>query len=358
MFGLFSRKQPFVATLPDGQRLTVKAGDNLLKAALDAGIAWPHNCRVGSCGECRTRLVSGKIKPLNDFSYVLSKEEMDAGMILACQSCLRSDIEVDVKVDSGVTLNKPESSPGWIIGYQLLTHDILELRIRLNKPVQAHLPGQYAELSIPGVIEEPRSYSFATAPSKADVDTVTFFIRMVPGGRMTGWLHESDRTGTKVEVNGPFGNFWLRDSEKPAIFICGGSGLAPIMALLEQVSATGFERDITLIFGARAQRDLYCVDDIEDIAHSAGKRFKYLPVLSDEPPDSGWTGLRGFCTELIAECIVETGACEAYLCGPPGMVDAAIDVLHANNVNDDSIFFDKFLDSSHAVPNKARVAGV
>lgn len=356
MFRFFARKQSYVATLPDGQRVTVKPGENLLKAALEAGIAWPHNCRVGSCGECRSRLVSGKIKALNDFSYVLSDAELDDGMILACQTCLRSDIEVDVQIDGSVALNKPESSPGWIVGHRMLTHDIVELCIRLNEPMPAYLPGQYAELSIPGVVDEPRAYSYATSPTGENIDTVTFFVRRVPGGRMTGWLHETDRSGTKVVVNGPFGNFWLRKSHKPAVFVCGGSGLAPIKALLEQLSAEGFERDVRLIFGARSQRDLYCLEDIEAISSKAGGRFSFLPVLSEEPADSGWTGLRGLCTEYIVDPNADISESDAYLCGPPGMVDAAIEVLQTNNVGDDCIYFDKFLDASHAP--KARVANV
>ncbi|MBS0311471.1 MAG: 2Fe-2S iron-sulfur cluster binding domain-containing protein, partial [Proteobacteria bacterium] len=100
MFGFFARKGPHRARITtSGDTIEVGAGDNLLKAALNQGLAWPHNCRVGSCGQCRCRLVSGKIKPLNDFSYVLTGEEMDAGMILACQTSLRSDVEIEVALD-------------------------------------------------------------------------------------------------------------------------------------------------------------------------------------------------------------------------------------------------------------------
>lgn len=347
MFGLFARKGPFTATLPGGTSVVVKAGENLLKAALDAGIAWPHNCRVGSCGECRSRLVNGKIKELNDFSYVLSKEELDDGMILACQTCLRSDVEIDVAIETAVTLSPAKTAPGVIERYRMLTHDIVEIGIRLDQAMPAYLAGQYAELCIPGFIDQPRSYSFASAPDAGDITQINFFIRLVPGGHMTGWLHETDRTGTRIEVCGPYGNFWLRESQGPAVFVCGGSGMAPIKALLEQVTANGFERDVTLIFGARTQQDLYCVDELESIAAQAGQRFRYLPILSDEPADSGWPGLRGMCTEFIAGSVENIQACDAYLCGPPGMVDAAIAVLQHNGVDDEHIFYDKFLDASH-----------
>jgi toluene methyl-monooxygenase electron transfer component len=353
MFGLFARKGPFSATLTGGQRITVKPGENLLKAALDAGIAWPHNCRVGSCGECRSQLLSGKIKALNDFSYVLSNEELEAGMILACQSCLRSDIEIEVAIETEMTLNPAKSVPGVIETYRRLTHDIIEVGIRLDEAIPGYLAGQYAQLCIPGLIEQPRSYSFASAPQDGDIERINFYIRLVPGGRMTGWLHETDRSGTKVEVCGPYGNFWLRNTQGPALFVCGGSGMAPIKALLEQVSADGFKRDVTLIFGARTQRDLYCSEELDAIARRANGRFHYLPVLSEEPAESDWTGLRGMCTEHIAGVINNTGACEAYLCGPPAMVDAAILELRTNGLNDKQIFYDKFLDASHAPKERA-----
>lgn len=356
MFGLFSRKGPFTATLPGGKVITVKPDENLLKAALDAGIAWPHNCRVGSCGECRSRLVSGKIKALNDFSYVLSKEEMDAGMILACQTCLRSDVQIEVALETEVAMPAAKSVPGVIETYRSLTHDIIEIGVRLDEPIPSYLAGQYAQLCIPGIVEQPRSYSFANAPEDTPVERVRFYIRRVPGGQMTTWLHEADRTGARVDLCGPYGNFWLRESEAPAVFICGGSGMAPIKALLEQISAAGFHRDITLIFGARTQGDLYCVEEIEALVEKAQGRLKYLPVLSEEPPQSDWAGLRGRCTEFIADSVEDLARCDAYLCGPPGMIDAAIAVLHEHGVTDEHIYFDKFLDASHMPAGRAASA--
>jgi toluene methyl-monooxygenase electron transfer component len=353
MFGLFARKGPFNATLSGGQQITVKPGENLLKAALEAGIAWPHNCRVGSCGECRSQLLSGKIKALNDFSYVLSKEELDAGMILACQSCLRSDIEIDVAIETEVTLNPAKTVPGHIEVYRRLTHDIIEVGIRLDEAIPGYLAGQYAELCIPGLIDQPRSYSFASAPQEGDIERINFYIRLVPGGRMTSWLHEGDRSGAKVEVCGPYGNFWLRNAQRPALFVCGGSGMAPIKALLEQVSAEGFGRDVAMIFGARTQRDLYCSEELEEMVNQSKGRFRYLPVLSEEPENSDWQGLRGMCTEHMVGTVDDISACDAYLCGPPGMVDAAIAVLLANGAAEKHIFYDKFLDSSHIPQGRA-----
>lgn len=348
MFGLFAPKGPFTANLsPCGKQVQVKAGDNLLKAALDAGLPWPHNCRVGSCGQCKSRLVSGKIKPLNDFSYVLDEREMDAGMILACQTCLRSDVEIEVRMEDGPALSPAKSVPGVIVLSRPLTHDILEIRVRLEEAMPPYLAGQYAELSVPGVIDKPRSYSFATAPQGEVIDHVSFFIRHVSGGQMSTWLHESNREGTGVTVNGPYGSFWLRESEAPMLCIAGGSGLAPIKALLEQVSAQGFRRKVTFVFGARTQEDLYCLDAIQSIKEKGNGHFSFVPVLSREPDGSGWEGLRGHCTDILAPLVPDLAASHAYLCGPPAMIDNAIDCLTKAGVCAEHIYYDKFLDASH-----------
>ena len=357
MFGLFARKGPFRAHIsPEGKTITVEAGQNLLKAALDAGLPWPHNCRVGSCGECRSRLLSGKIKPLNDFSYVLSKEELDAGMILACQTCLRSDIEVEVPLNTEIEMPLAESVSGKIDHYQHLTHDIIDIGIKLDQAIPTYLAGQYADISIPGVINEPRSYSFASAPGNGDVDYINFFVRLVPGGLMTSWLHETNRQGTKVNVSGPYGNFWLRESNAPLVFVCGGSGLAPIKALLEHLLTKDITRKTTLIFGARTQKDLYYYDELRAIEDSTNGQFSFFPLLSEEPEVSHWSGERGLCTEHISK-VPHIDKCHAYLCGPPGMVDSAINELKNNGVSEEHIFYDKFLDSSHLPDKQNRMAG-
>lgn len=349
MFGIFTRKGPYSARItPNETTIEVGAGENLLKAALDNGLAWPHNCRVGSCGQCRCRLVSGKIKPLADFSYVLTGEEMDAGMILACQTSLRGAVEVEVKLDQpGATLSQPKTVEGVIASVRELTHDILEVRIQLDEQIPAYLAGQYAELSIPGVIKKPRSYSFASAPGSESPNNVNFFIRHVPEGEMTSWLHETDRQGERVNLTGPYGSFWLRESNAPMLCIAGGSGMAPIKALLEQVSKQGFQRKVTYIFGARTRDDLYCLDEMKQIKKRGNGHFNFIPVLSREPENSNWDGLRGQCTDFLLPDVLDLLNSHAYLCGPPGMIDSAIERLTLAGIPAEHIFYDKFLDASH-----------
>jgi len=360
MFGFFKKnKGPFSATLrPSGQTITVKGGssENLLKAALDAGIKWPYSCRVGSCGTCKCKLASGQIKPLNDFSYVLSGEELDAGYILACQTMLKSDIEVEVETldgANGVDLAKSRSLNGTISRVTPLTHDIVEVQINLDGSLDDYLAGQYADIALPGVVDRARSYSFSRAPSQEKPNQVSFFIRRVKNGRLTEWLHSGDRVGERVVLDGPHGSFYLRDPSGPILLVAGGSGLAPIRALLQQIADEGRAIDTTLIFGARTQQDLYCLDDINKFASRSKGKFQFIPVLSVETNENGWDGAVGNCPDAITPDMLELENSHAYLCGPPIMIDAAVDRLKAIGLKDTQIFFDKFLDASSMPAGRA-----
>ena len=355
MFGLFSKnKGPFTANIkPLGKSITVKSApsENLLKVALENGINWPHNCRVGSCGTCKCKLLKGKIKELNDFSYVLTGEEMDAGYILACQTMLKSDIDAEVEIEgaaNSIELPKSRQLTGKITGVSTLTHDIVDVSIELESAFDDYLPGQYADIIVPGVIDKPRSYSFSQSPLKEQPSHVSFFIRRVPDGTFTEWLHAGSAVGETVELSGPHGSFYFRDHcDGPILLVAGGSGLAPIRALLQQmIIEKGIENDITLIFGARTQRDLYCLDEINVFAEKAHGKFEFIPVLSMENGSGGWTGATGHCPDAITSEMVGPIGSQAYLCGPPPMIDAALSRLKSIGLDEKSIFFDKFLDAS------------
>ncbi len=353
MFGLFKKgKTEFSAEVtPSGDRINVKAGDNLLKAALDAGLQWPHDCRVGSCGTCRCILKEGKVKELSDFAYVLDQEELQSGMILACQAALRSDIAVEVEFVKDVEHVKVSSHQGVIHKVTPLTHDIVELVVKASDDFpRTALAGQYAEVLVDD-IENPRSYSFAKAPENENDRELTFFVRRVPGGEFTEWLFAEERAGKHVAVTGPYGSFWLRSGDAPIVCVAGGSGLAPIKALLESAHNADTERDVLFLFGARTQKDLYCQDVMDQLKSKWKGDFEFVPVLSEEPEDSGWQGACGMVTDYLQQAYIDTGkvnmsVSQGYLCGPPPMVDATVAMLGAAGMAKDDIHFDKFLDAS------------
>ncbi len=346
--GLLDRlkKKPARATVePGGTGFMVAPGQKLLGAALDAGLDWPHDCRVGSCGTCRCRLRSGTVKRLSDFSYTLDAADLERGMILACQTMLKSDVVVELELGARKDV-AIERHAARISRVTALTHDIVEVLLTTAGPCfQQALAGQYAELSIPAVAL-PRSYSFARPPRYEKPGEVSFFIRHVPGGEFTDWLFAQSRTGAEIEVTGPYGNFYQRDGAGPVICVAGGSGLAPIKALIEDGAVAGVKRDLHVYFGARTQADLYALDTIAALGKRWGGEFVLTAVLSEEADTSDWSGARGFVTQALAELGNAPDDAQAYLCGPPAMVDAALPVLAQLGLRAGAIFHDKFEDAS------------
>lgn len=314
----------------NGQTIEVRQKETLLGAALRQGIDFPNSCRVGGCGACKCKLSTGKVRELTETAYLLSAEEVEQHMILACQSLPRSDVTIEVDLADRNRLS------GTVVARQQLTHDIVRIDVDLTRPM-AYRAGQFAKVQIEG-IEGSRSYSFASAPS--NTNRISFIVREVLGGALSPVLCGEHIVGRRVEVEGPFGDFWLRKSGAPILMIAGGSGLAPILSMLEQAALDGVTRPITLLFGARRERDLYELERLSALSRSFDGRLRFVPVLSDPEGDTTWQGARGLVTEALAEHLA-IGA-HAYLCGPPAMVDTAVAALTAHGIARSEIHFDRF----------------
>ncbi len=224
-----------------------------------------------------------------------------------------------------------------------MTHDIVELRLRLNRPV-TFVAGQFAELECDAV-QGARSYSFAGWPEEGSTLEPIFYVRKVPGGAFTGWLFSQDRVGAPLTMRAPFGTFRLRKGQGRIVMVGGGSGLAPLKCMLERWVSEE-TRPVTLLYGARTLKDLFCVEEIAAIGRNWQAEFKLLPVLSMEDPGSPWTGARGMVTEYLDQ-VPDVKSAQAYLCGPPPMVDAAEAALIKRGMARDTIFADRFFDRSH-----------
>ncbi|HBC55964.1 MAG TPA: oxidoreductase [Gammaproteobacteria bacterium] len=335
------------ATGGSPKTIEVKPKESILQAALAAGIPFPHSCRVGSCLSCRCKLVEGDVKQLTDTSYVLSEEELREGYILACQAQPRSAVVVEVsELEDDMEMVQEKVIDGTIAKTEALTHDIIAVTIQLEQPMQ-YTAGQYADVSVPGVIEEARSYSFAEPPLPGGNSQVTFHIRHVPGGVLTDWIHAEDRIGTAVKVDGPLGTFHLKASRKPMLCIAGGSGMAPLKAILEHAATQNCTREVVYLYGARTQKDVYCEKEMTAIRNRWSGKFEFIPVLSEEPEDSDWQGPRGMVTDFVGQQDFDVAEASAYMCGPPPMIDAAMKVLEDKGMPESEIHYDKFLDKSH-----------
>lgn len=281
---------PRVARLAGSEgQFAVAPQHTLLQAALESGIDFPHHCTVGTCGTCRCRLVQGDVRSILDFSYTLSAAELEAGYILACQALLKTDIVIEAPLGQ-VPTHPLEDYRGTVTSLRRLSRDIIALRITLDRPL-LYTAGQFAELTLPG-LERQRSYSFAAPVLPGGSRDIEFHVRHVSGGAFTDWLFAADRRGETIPVRGPNGAFWLRAADAPLLCVAGGTGMAPLLAVLEDALQRGVMRPVTYLYGARTAQDLYAEDRLEALARAWPTTFNFIPVLSEEPGGSAWDGRR------------------------------------------------------------------
>jgi Na+-transporting NADH:ubiquinone oxidoreductase subunit F len=219
-----------------------------------------------------------------------------------------------------------------------------QFRLELVEPkIIDYIPGQYVQLLTPvyqkSSEEVYRAYSISSDP--AEKNAIELIIRLVPGGICTTYCFEYLKVGDEVKVNGPYGEFRLSQTDAPIIYIAGGSGMAPIKCLLHHMKNTGSKRKATYYFGANKVTEL-CLGDLMRRFEKELADFKFVPVVATPEEGQNWDGERGLVTQAVERNVKNASECEVYLCGSPGMIDAAIAVLKNLGVTDDRIFYDKF----------------
>ncbi|KJF69316.1 2Fe-2S iron-sulfur cluster-binding protein [Rhizobium nepotum] len=323
-----------------GRSIVAAQGETVLQAALAAGISYPHGCRMGRCGACKSHLVSGEIDLLKHTPFSLTEEEKAEGLTLACRAVPMSDVTIGwLDGDDEIADIPTGRFDGVVVEAVDATHDIKLIRIRLNDREQfTFKAGQYVRLLYPDC--SPRDYSIA---SRIDEDLIEFHIRHVPGGVTSGRIFTLARAGDPVTLVGPFGSSYLREKHcGPILGIAGGSGLAPVKAVVEAALAsglaTGRERPVHVYFGARAQRDLYMVDCFEELAARHGN-LSFVPVLSNEEHAQMRCGYVG---SAVADDFDDLDGWKAYLAGPPAMIEATVPQLVARGIRPADIHADVF----------------
>jgi propane monooxygenase reductase subunit len=189
----------------------------------------------------------------------------------------------------------------------------------------------------------------ANTPSQAD--HVELMIKLYPGGRFSGLLADENgdgdgggtlAVGDTVELIGPYGVFTLRDSSpRRLVFIGGGAGMAPILSLLRSMVEKESTRPAVYYYGARRETDLFHLDEINQLVEKLPD-FTFVPALSEVDPGDDWDGETGLITEVVERRESDLEEVDAYLCGPPPMVDAAIAMLEGAGTPESHIYYDKF----------------
>lgn len=317
--------------------LTVSGGDNLLSYFAQRKIFIPSACGgKATCGYCKVEVLSGAGHILPTEEVFIQREDRLKGLRLACQVKVKNDIEVLISED----LLQAKEYKTRILQITDLTHDIKYVVMKLEEPGEITFkPGQYIQFRIPDT-DEFRAYSIASAPSQRNV--IELIVRLVPGGLCSAYIHEALDVEDEIVVTGPYGDFYLRDdSQREIVCVGGGCGMAPIRSIIFHLKEKGMPRKISYFFGARSKTDLFYTEELRGLEKECAN-FKYIPVLSEPRPDDKWTGETGFVTQALERHMHSNGNTEAYLCGPPPMIDAAIKVLAKKGVNEIHIYYDKF----------------
>lgn len=324
------------------RRLRVPAGTTILEAALAAGIPYPHGCRSGRCGACKSVLIEGQVTLRPFEATALGAEERAAGLILACRAEPRTACEVawlDAEERAAHPLQKLTCT---VSLWRPATHDIHILRLRPpSGQTFAFSPGQFASLRFcgPDGPLPPRDYSMASQPGAPEIE---FHLRLTPGGTVGPLLRAHLALDDRVALSGPYGVSYLRRRHRgPIIAIAGGSGLAPIQSIVEAALAAGMAQPIHLYFGVRTERDLYLVDHFSDLA-ARHANFRFTPVLSQPDRPTIWrTGL--LCEALAADfAAADLSGAKAYLAGPPAMVETCTAALTARGLHPQDCHADAF----------------
>ena len=322
------------------KKLEAAGGGTLLAALAENDIFIPSACGGrGSCAYCKVQVAEGGGAPGPIEEPYLTEEDLAQSVRLSCQVKLRGDLRVVVPEH----LFSIRRFRGQVEHKRPLTHDILELRINLREPAEIEFrAGQYIQLESREYRGRPavmRAYSISSPPS--DSRAVETVVRLVPDGICTTWVFEELNEGDPVQFSGPYGDFMLTDSDRPCLFIAGGSGMAPIRSMLRDMREKGNRRPVIYFFGAVTQADLFYLEDLCALERDEDW-FTFVPCLSGEPPDSDWTGERGRVTEALERNVPDASPYEAFLCGSPGMIDAAVKVLAARGMAESRIYYDKF----------------
>uniref|UniRef100_UPI0035C73B81 NADH:ubiquinone reductase (Na(+)-transporting) subunit F n=1 Tax=Serratia quinivorans TaxID=137545 RepID=UPI0035C73B81 len=359
---------------------TAPAGDKLLNMLSSQGIFVSSACGGGgSCGQCRVVIKEGGGDILPTELSHINKREAKEGCRLACQVNVKQNLKIELpeeifgvkKWECEVISNDNKAT--FIKELKLKIPDGEDVPFRAGGFIQIEAPAHdisYADFDVPdeyrgdwdkfnlfryrSVVNETtvRAYSMANYPDEKGIIMLNVRIATppprdpdVPPGIMSSYIW-SLKAGDKVTISGPFGEFFAKDTDAEMIFIGGGAGMAPMRShIFDQLNRLKSKRKITFWYGARSLREMFYEEDFNQL-QAENENFTWHVALSDPQPEDNWTGYTGFIHNVLLENYLRNHPapedCEFYMCGPPMMNAAVINMLKDLGVEDENIMLDDF----------------
>jgi len=323
---------------PSGHSFTVDEGETILDAGLRHGVNLSYGCRDGACGACLGKLKSGQVVYPEGPPIALGEEDDAQGMAILCQAQAQSDLIIESEEIESSSDIEIKILPCRISELKRLNHDVMLVMLKLPEAERMQfLAGQYIDF----LLEDDRKRAFSLANAPHEDKDLELHIRHVENGRFTGQVFDSLKVKDIMRIEGPYGQFFLReDSARPIIFMAGGTGFAPVKGIIEHALAAEITRPMHLYWGARTREDLYMHELAQQWADEYAQ-IEYHPVLSEEADDD-WSGQRGHVHEAILVDFPDLSGYEIYASGPPVMVYAGRDAFVQRGLDLDHYYSDAF----------------
>ena len=326
-----------ITSVPGGRKIIAKAGDTILEAGLREGMNLPFQCRDGACGACKGTILKGTVDYGVYQAGTLTDAEKKEGKALFCCAKPLSDLEIE--------LDETKVFPVKTIKFRVqkmerAAPDVMLLTlVPLGDKLMHFVSGQYVAVQLEDGTK--RSFSIANTPHEAD--SLQLHIRLVPGGKFTTHVFSGMKEGDELQVEGPYGSFYLREeSNKPIIFMSGGCGFGAVKGMVEQAFNEGIKRSMVLYWGGKTPADLYLAE-LPQKWQREHDNFKFIPVLSEAKPEHAWQGRTGLVTEAIMQDNQDMSGYQVYACGSPEMVEAGRAAFKEKGLPEDQYFSDPFL---------------
>lgn len=320
--------------------MTVQQDQSILEAAEEHGIAIVNECQSGICGTCVATCVAGDYEMGR--TEGLSEVERDARKVLTCQTFAKSDCLISVQYPADDNAARLVTGTGVVTAVEHVSPTTALLRVDVSGlgPL-VYLPGQFAQLQVPGS-SAWRNYSYAhPADGRAEVE---FIVRLLPQGVMSDYLRDKAKPGDRIAMRCSKGGFYLRPTARTVVLVAGGTGLSAILAMVQSLN-DDHRATVHLLYGVSDVDDLCKLDELEALK----RRLPGLEVHTVvSRPSTRWDGPVGRVTDLLDARMFDGGNADVYLCGPAGLITDTRKWLEDNGIHGTGLYYEKFVASGAA----------